>query len=117
MNVDRHVTDRVVLVGSGFGVWNGGRHQASARWADVVRVRAFTGGKPESGRVHVGLTLRDGTEVLVHDTVPGYQSFLAAAEAALPGMRAPAAWLAEVQVGGGAASEALLFDRVVSRAR
>ena len=111
MNVDKHATDRVVLVGSGFGVWNGGRHQASARWADVVRVRAFIGGEPEPGRVHVGLTLRDGSEVLVHDGVPGYQSFLGAAEAALRSMRPRASWLADVQASGAESSDVVLFDR------
>ncbi len=111
VNIDKHATDRVVVVGSGFGVWNGGRHEASARWADILRVRAFTSGAPDSGRVNVGLTLRGGTEILVHDKVPGYQSFLAAAEAALPGMRARAAWLAEVQPPAAPGSEALLFDR------
>lgn len=110
MKTDTHATDRVVLVGAGFGVWNGGRHEASARWSDVVRVRAFSGVEP-AGAVKVGLTLRDGTEVLIHDRVPGYQSFLSAAESTLPGMRARAAWLAEVQPPAPPGSEALLFDR------
>jgi len=106
-----HASDRIVVVGAGFGVWQAGRHVASARWSDVMRMRAATRDEATTGRVYVTLVLRDGMEVVVHEGLPGYQSFLAAAETALPGMRPRAAWLAAVQEPAGATDETLLFER------
>jgi len=108
---DRHPTDRVVVVSAGFGVWQGSRHVASARWSDVVRVRAFTRDEATTGRVYVTLALRGGGEVSVYEALPGYQSFLAAAEAALPGMRPRAEWLTSVQEPAGSTDETVLFER------
>lgn len=83
--------DRVVSVVAGFGVWQGTRHLASARWIDVVGIRACA----DAGeRVELTLALRDDTEVQVHESLPGYEAFLDAAEAALPTLRRRSDWLA-----------------------
>ena len=117
MKSDVNETDRVVLVGAGFGVWQGGRHQASARWSDVVRVRAFRARTPAGGGTYLGLALRDGSEVRVHDNVPGYQSFVTAAAAALPGMRPHAAWLAALEPSMDEDEGTVLFERGARRGR
>ena len=111
MKIDPHETDRVVLVAAGFGVWHGGRHQASARWTDVARVRALGADGMAAGRIRVVVLLDNGTEVIVHEQVPGYASFLAAAEKSLPGMRPRASWLASLHERTGAGTEAVLFER------
>ena len=102
-------SDRVVLVAAGFGIWQAGRHVASARWTDVVHARALSCDQHAHELVCVALGLRDGTEVLVHGEIPGFEQFLAAAEAALPGMRPRATWLGVHP--GLAQPETVLFDR------
>ena len=106
-----HATDRVVLVASGFGVWQGGRHVASARWTDVARVRAFTGADATKDLLHVALRLRDGTEVLVQEDVPGFEQFLATAEKSLPGMLARSSWRRRPTQAAAASSEVVLYER------
>lgn len=106
-----HATDRVVLVASGFGVWQGGRHVASARWTDVARVRAFTGAEATKDLLHVAVQLRDGSEVLVQEDVPGFEQFLAAAEKRLPGMLARSSWRRRPAQPAGASGEVVLYER------
>lgn len=77
--------DRIVIVSSGFGVWEGGRCVAAARWGDVERV-AVSRQTPSPALVALHVTLRDGAQVQLHAEVPGWNQFLAAASAALPGM-------------------------------
>ena len=108
---DLHAKDRIVIVGTGFGVWDGGRHRASARWSDVSRVRAFKQDEAKSDLVCVAVGLRDGSEILVHEEVPGFEPFLAAAESRLPGMQRRSAWLPAVVQPGFAPNETLLFER------
>ena len=111
MKGDPNATDRVVIAGSGFGVWFGGKHQASARWSDVSRVRAFRSSDGHGGGICIGLTLKTGAEVLVHDAVPGYAGFIGAAEVALRGMVPRATWTAELGESGSSASEMVLYER------
>jgi hypothetical protein len=92
-------------------VWHGGRHLASARWADVSQVRAFKPGEQTTDAVCVALRLRDGTEILVHEALPGFESFLAAAEARLPGMARRSAWWSAVVQPASARNETVLFER------
>ena len=106
-------TDRIVLVASGFGVWQAGRHVASARWADVIRASLFKADQPESEMLCVTLGLRDGTEVLVNEELPGFEPFLAAAEDALPGMLRRTTWLAGVRNPAFVQREMVLFERRV----
>ena len=106
-----HSTDRVVLAGTGFGVWQGGRHLASARWADVARVCAFRHDGPTSDGMVVALRLRDGTEILVHQELPGFEAFLVAAEARLPGISRRSAWWSAVLQPAAVRNEVLLFER------
>lgn len=107
------VSDRVVLVAAGFGVWQAGRHVASARWTDVIRACLFKTDQPESEMLCVTLGLRDGTEVLINEELPGFEPFLAAAEAALSGMRKRADWLADVRSPAFMQHEMVLFERKV----
>jgi hypothetical protein len=94
----------------GFGVWRGGRHLASARWTDVVRVRALGRESELTGRLRIALQLRDGSEVLVHEELPGFELFLAAAEAKLEGMPGSGTWMAAIQPAV-TRKETVLFER------
>jgi hypothetical protein len=80
---------RVVVVTSGFGLWNAGRHVMSARWTDVARIRVRGAVPPASGVVLV-VTQRNGAEIELPSTLTGWEAFVDAAPAMLPGMR-PAA--------------------------
>ncbi len=106
-----NATDRVVLVAAGFGVWHAGRHLASARWTDVVRVRACGRDAGATDPPVLGLRLRDGTEILIHEAWPGFDPFLNAAEATLPGMSQRAVWLAGMRQSDVAQPETVLFER------
>jgi hypothetical protein len=106
-------TDRVVLVAAGFGVWQAGRHLASARWTDVVRVRALRRDGETEPPV-LALKLRDGTEVLVQATLPGFGSFLDAAEKALPGMSGRTVLIAGTGKSDIIQTETILFERYPS---
>ena len=109
------VTDRIVLVAAGFGVWQAGRHLASARWTDVVRVRALTSGAGAADSSGLALQLRDGTEILIHEALPGFVPFLAAAETTLPGMRRRGQSLATEGPPDVAQGETVLFERYPRR--
>jgi hypothetical protein len=78
--IDRSESDRVVVVGSGFGVWKNNAHVASARWTDVARIDSVAG-------EGISIKLLDGTEISINKALPGYSSFFDAAGAALSGMR------------------------------
>jgi hypothetical protein len=106
-----NATDRIVVVATGFGVWQAGRHLASARWTDVVRVRAFGRDAGATDPSVLGLRLRDGTEILVHEALPGFEPFLNAAETTLPGMSRRAVWLAGMGQSDVAQPETVLFER------
>ena len=106
-----HATDRVVLVGTGFGVWREGRHQASARWTDVVRARAFKRDQLTTDLICVAFGLRDGSEILVHEELPGFEQFLVAAEVKLPGMQPRSAWWEVVAKPAFAPNETVVFER------
>ena len=108
-----HATDRVVLVASGFGIWQDGRHAASGRWGDVVEVRLVERDAPEADPVIIiAMKLRDGCEVLLHERVPGFEQFLAAAERSLPGMRPRASWRAAAMPPAVPRNGTVLFERV-----
>lgn len=115
MNDNSHATDRIVVVGSGFGVWIANRHIASGRWADVIEVRALRHDESSSSRVNLVVFLRDGAEVSVNGGVSGYQSFLAAAEELLPGMRNQSEWLPPMLIADrsatGTPAETVIFQR------
>jgi len=100
--VDSSETDRVVVVGSGFGVWKNSAHVASARWTDIARIDSVRG-------EGIAIKLLDGTNISVDDTLPGYSSFLDAAGAALSGMRRAAA--IEPRDEDGEAPTGILFER------
>ena len=94
----------------GFGVWQDGHHLASARWTDVMRVRTLGRESELTGRLRIVLHLRDGSEVLVHEELPGFELFLAAAEAKLEGLQRPGTWTAAIQPAV-TRNETVLFER------
>ena len=104
-------TDRVVLVTAGFGIWQAGRHLASARWSDVVRVRAMGGNAAASDDSVLVLSLRDGTEILVQESLPGFDPFLDAAETTLSGSSRKGSWLAGMGNSGVVEGDTVLFER------
>jgi len=114
MKIDPNETDRIVLVASGFGVWQAGRHIASGRWGDIVRVRAFRPTDPAAGSVTIDLALRGGTEVTITPAIPGYDAFLRAAETALPGMRPRAKWGEAAKPLSATREEIVVFERARS---
>ena len=109
--MERGESDRIVLVASGFGLWLGGRHVASARWGDVERVCAIRG-PDEHVPLIVAVTLAGGSAIELHEDVPGWLAFLHAARGQLAGMPPAEQWRAELPAGGG---ELLLFDRRARR--
>ena len=85
---------RLVVVAMGFGIWNGGRHELSARWSDVARVAAV---QPGSGpdaprRPALVVTLADGREIALDPALAGWDAFVAAAPGMLAGMPSAPAW-------------------------
>lgn len=109
-----HASDRVVIVGMGFGVWNGGRHAGSGRWADVVSARilkadAHVGG----GHSRIALALKDGTDVVVAEELPGFAAFLIAAEDALAGSSGSPTWLSRIPDAAGSPEQTILFERTL----
>jgi hypothetical protein len=105
---------RIVVVGAGFGLWLGGRCIAAGKWSDVSRVRAYTrqGGDQadDSAGLCVAMTLRDGSEVEVHEEAPGWKDFLGNVPARLPGMPPAAAWVDAVKALP-AGTETILYER------
>ena len=75
-----HETDRIVVVGSGFGVWMDNRHVASGRWSDVSEMRESKPDESHPDDMNVIVTLLDGTEVSIDSSMAGYENFLSAAE-------------------------------------
>ena len=110
MGGEMDVTDRVVLVASGFGVWQAGRHLASARWADVVRVRVMGRDASATDSSDLALLLRDGTEILVDGALRGFDPFLDAARTTL-GMSSRDMWIAGMERSRIAGEETVLFER------
>lgn len=80
MDSNAHETDRIVVVGSGFGVWMDNRHVASGRWSDVTEMRESRLDESHPDDLKVIVTLLDGTEVSIDSSMVGYQNFLSAAE-------------------------------------
>ena len=119
MDDNSHATDRIVVVGSGFGVWMANRHIASGRWGDVIEVRAIRHDASSSSRVNLVVIIRDGSEVSVNGSVSGYQSFLADAEELLPGMRNSSEWLPPILIAdrsaNGTPTETVIFKRKEGR--
>ena len=100
---------RLVVVASGFGLWREGRHQLSARWADVARVEC------RSDPPTLVISLADARELRVDATIAGWAEFLAAAPGALLGARTHTVWLPlPVLPDGGAV---VLFERRAPRQR
>lgn len=108
-------TDRVVLVAAGFGVWQAGRHVASTRWTDVVRVHAASHAAGTTDPVIVTVRLRNATEISVSGALAGFEAFLAVAETRLPGMRQRAEWLASMAQSPIAQPDRVLFERYATR--
>ena len=102
-------TDRIVMVASGFGLWRGGRHVGSARWADVARISALTDAASAEPGVRVQVTLDTGMVLDLPESLPGWAAFLGIAAERLPGMPRLAAW--RPTMAAPADAPRLLFER------
>ena len=102
---------RLVVVTSGFGLWREGRHELSARWGDVIRVRTV----PAAPVPTVAVEFADGRELRIDAALSGWEQFLAAAPGALLGTRGTVPWLPLPQAAGGAI--VLLYERRAPRQR
>ena len=77
----------------------------------MVRVRVFKLDERTTDLVCVALRLRDGTEVLVHEELPGFESFLSAAESKLRGMQPRSVWWPAIAQSASAPNGAVIFER------
>ena len=108
-------SDRIVVVGSGFGVWAGGRPGPAMPWRDVARVAAFRQPVDGTVAVHLRVTLADGRALEMHDRMAGWGSFLQATPERLAPMPAAAAWWPAAIHPDLGQGEIVLFDRTAAR--
>ena len=101
----------IVASGEDFAVMRGTRPVGSARWDDVVRVRAYKRDDLTVDTICLDIEVRDGGRWSLNEEAPGWEDFLEAAERALPGMRPFATWFASVSRPPFAASEMVVFER------
>jgi hypothetical protein len=108
-------SDRIVVVGSGFGAWAGGRPGPAVPWRDVTRVVAFRRAVDGAVAVHLRLTLADGRTLELHDRMAGWGSFLQAAPERLAPMPAAAQWWPAAIHPDLGTGEIALFERAAGR--
>ncbi len=89
--------DMLVATAHDFALLRRGRPVASGRWDDVQEAHATADDAP-GGALCLVLRLR-GAAFRASDDAPGWDDFVEAAEAALPGMRPRRAWESEVRHG------------------
>ena len=82
---------RIVVVGAGFALWQGGRCIAMGRWGDITRMQAFRV-SDAADTVRVVVTLADGAVLELHENAPGFDPFLDRASTVLSTMRPFASW-------------------------
>ena len=61
--------------------------------------------------MRVELRLRNGTDIVVHPQLPGFEEFVVVAEQRLHGMRPLTSWLPAMAKAGTAGDELVLFER------
>jgi hypothetical protein len=103
--------EMIIATDHDFAILRGGRPFASARWDDVLRIRAYKRDELTTDLICLDVELNDGTTVFVHEGAPGWEDFLDAAEGALPDMRSFRSWFSEVAHPPFARSEQVVFDR------
>jgi len=103
--------DMLMATAEDFALLRGSRPRGAGRWDDVIRARAFKADEVTTDLICLELALRDGTTFLAHEEAPGWDDFLDAAEAALPGMVPRAVWYPAVTHPPFAAAEQIVFKR------
>jgi hypothetical protein len=101
----------IVTTDMDFAILRGERPVGSARWADVVEIRAYKRDELTTDLLCLDVQVKDGTTWLVHEEAPGWEEFLEEAERALPGVRPFREWFAEVTQPALARNEKLIFKR------
>ena len=103
--------EMIVATDHDFAILRGGRPVASARWDDVVRLRAYKRDGFTTDLVCLNVELQSGTTLLVHEEMPGWEDVIEAAERALPGMKEFRSWFPEVVKPAFARNEQVIFER------
>jgi hypothetical protein len=101
---------RIVVVGAGFGLWQGGRCLAAGKWTDIASLRAYTRDTPAQA-ICIVIRLRDGSEVEIQEEAPGWEMFVNTLPSKLPGTPNPETWIPEIRLEPSATSERSLFER------
>jgi hypothetical protein len=101
----------LVATSTDFSLLKGHGPVAAGVWDDVLAARAFKRDELTTDGVCVALTLRDGSQFVAHEEAVGWDEFLEAAEAALPGFPPATKWLPAVIQPAFARNETLLFRR------
>lgn len=103
--------EMVIATDHDFAILRGGRPVGSARWDDVLRIRAYKRDELTTDLVCLDVELQDGTTWFVHEEVPGWEDFLDAAERALAGLQSFRSWFPEVAQPPFARSERVIYER------
>src|SRR5690349_6410747 len=89
-------SESIVATPDGFSIHRNARQIHSARWDDVVQVRAYKRDELTRDLLCLDVLLRNGQTWFLHEEAPGWTEFLAAAETALPGMHPFNSWFSIV---------------------
>jgi len=100
----------IVAGGEDVAVMRGTRRLGSARWDDVVRVRAHKRDDLTTDTICLDVELRDGTRWSLDEEASGWKRFLDVAERALPGMLPFTTWFPRVAQPPFAVRELLIFE-------
>ena len=101
----------LVATSADFTLLRGERPVAVRAWDDVAVVRAFKRDEITTDLIYLALTMRDGSEFLAYEDTPGWEDFLEAAEAALPGFPRATEWMPQVARPAFERNEKILFER------
>ena len=107
---------RVVVIAAGFALWSGGRCVASARWADVRRLRAYRRRDIDpADALYLGVELSDGSLMELREDAPGFDAFVDRAPATLQGLLPYSAWHPTLAATAPADDGIVLFERAARR--
>lgn len=102
---------RIVVVAAGFALWKGGRCIAAARWADILRIRAYRTATDTGKFARLGVDLRDGSVLEFREAAPGFDVFLDRALVTLAGLLPFAAWHPALMLAPAGSAPTMIFER------